>query len=413
MVRALLIGAIFGRPLCRSPGGAGWIRGPRPCSWSSHSSLSSPALALRPQLLGMACFVLVAWLLTIRRDHPRALWLVPVVVAVWANLHGSFFLGPALVGLAWLEDLHDRAAGEPVPLRTLLVAFVSLAAACLTPFGPCVWVYAVGLSVNPEVTARISEWQPTSLRDVPGLLFFGSALAVVVLIARRGRMTSWPALAGLAVFFVIGVYAQRGLAWWALGAVPIVASELLSAAREQTRPDPPLIRRLNLVVAGLLVVVAIAVLPGVAPDDPGTGAPAGLLSYAPPGITTAVRDLQRPGDHVFQPQVWGSWFEHALPTIPVAIDSRTEFFPPEVWRAYEGVLDGVDGWQDQLDTWGVTLVVTTADAAADAFGTRLTTAGWVEVYRDRDGRIYVRTERSVAVRPSGVLPRRATFGAVT
>ena len=34
---------------------------------------------------------------------------------------------------------------------------------------------------NPLVTARISEWQPTSVGSVPGLLFFGSALAVVLL----------------------------------------------------------------------------------------------------------------------------------------------------------------------------------------------------------------------------------------
>ena len=47
----------------------------------------------------------------IRRTTPRALWLAPVVVLVWANLHGSFFLGPVLIGLAWLQDLHDRDPG--------------------------------------------------------------------------------------------------------------------------------------------------------------------------------------------------------------------------------------------------------------------------------------------------------------
>ena len=56
----------------------------------------------------------------------------------------------------------------------------------INPFGPQVWLYAVGLSTNPEVTARITEWQPTTLRTVPGMLFFASALAVVVL---------WPAAA--------------------------------------------------------------------------------------------------------------------------------------------------------------------------------------------------------------------------
>ena len=41
--------------------------------------------------------------------------------------------------------------------------------------------FSAGLTTNPEVTARITEWQPTTPRTVPGMLFFASALAVVAL----------------------------------------------------------------------------------------------------------------------------------------------------------------------------------------------------------------------------------------
>ena len=63
---------------------------------------------------------------------------------------------------------------------------------------------------------------------MPGILFFGSALAVVALIARRGRTTPWPTLAWLAVFFLIGAYALRGVAWWPLGAVAAIAGVLVT-----------------------------------------------------------------------------------------------------------------------------------------------------------------------------------------
>ena len=176
--------------------------------------VAAPAMALRPQLFGMACFAIVLLLVVVRRERPTALWLVPVVVAVWANLHGSFVLAPVILGLAFLEDLHDRdAAGR----RTLLVGVVSMVAACLTPFGLGVWTYAIGLTSNSGVTARTSEWQPTSLRDPSGLLFFASVGAVVVLIARAGRRVPWPTLLWLGVFAAIGTIAQRGVAWWPLG----------------------------------------------------------------------------------------------------------------------------------------------------------------------------------------------------
>ena len=136
--------------------------------------VSAVALALRPQLIGMALFAVLLLLVTDRRAHPGRLWAVPLIVLVWANVHGSFFLGPLVVGLAWLEDVHDR-----VPRRhlTLVVALVSAVAACVTPFGPSVWGYALGLSTNGFIAGRITEWQPTALRDIPGGLFFGSALA--------------------------------------------------------------------------------------------------------------------------------------------------------------------------------------------------------------------------------------------
>ena len=347
--------------------------------------LAAPAMALRPQLLGMACFALVLALVTDRRAHPGRVWLVPLIVAVWANLHGSFFLGPVVLGLAWLEDLHDRVAG---PHRSLLIAAVSAAAACLTPFGPAVWLYAVALSVNPEVTSRISEWQPTSLRDVPGLLFFASAIGVVALLARRGRPTPWPTLAWLAVFFVIGVYAQRGLAWWPLGAATAIAGTLVTASTGRPLVDTPLIRRLNLVVAGGLVLAAIALLPAWRPLDPGTGTPVAVLADAPSGITAALRASSAPGSRVFNPQVWGSWFLYALPDRRVAIDSRIEFFPVQVWNDYERVLAGSDGWLGILQGWDVNVVVVEGDDRS-GLGARLVRAGWREVYRDTDGRILV------------------------
>ena len=106
--RAVLVGVIFG--------GTALIAVRRGLDIRTAAVLSliafvvaAPALALRPQLLGMVCFVAVLLLVVDRRDHPQRLWLAPVIVAIWANLHGSFFLGPLVLGLAWLEDLHDRA----------------------------------------------------------------------------------------------------------------------------------------------------------------------------------------------------------------------------------------------------------------------------------------------------------------
>jgi hypothetical protein len=391
LLRAGLIAVIFG---CLLTIGLRRGLGERRAAWLALAAffVSAVALGLRPQLIGMAIFAIILLLVTERRTHPGRLWAIPLLVLVWANVHGSFFLGPVALGLAWLEDVHDRVPGAR---RLLAIAGASVVAACVTPFGPAVWAYAFGLSTNAAVTARITEWQPTSLRSIPGLLFFGSAFAVVALIARRGRATPWPTLAWLAVFFVIGVYAIRGVAWWPLGAVAasagvLVTGPALDALKPEYLGSRPM-RRLNGLIAAAIILAGIALLPLWRPIDPGLDAPVGVVGEAPPGITGALRDLARPGDRLFDPQPWGSWFEFALPGLPVAIDSRIELFPPAIWDTYENIVAGGEGWSGQLRAWGVTIVV--VPHTDTAMAVRLSSAGWRPVYADADGSVLVAPDR--------------------
>jgi hypothetical protein len=383
LLRALLVGLLFGLVFL-----AAHLRGAdtKRAAWLALAAfvVSAVALALRPQLFGMVLLALVLVLLALRRERPRVIWAIPFIVLVWANLHGSFFLGPLVVGLAWLEDLADRA---PRARQTLLVAIVSAVAACVTPFGPGVWIYAAGLSTNPMVTARISEWAPTTLRTVPGLLFFGSAVAVVVLLARRGVRTGWPTLAWLGAFFVVGAYAIRGVAWWPLGAVFAVAP-LVARPEPAERPLSAWGRRLNAGIVAVLVLAGIALLPVWRPTDPGLQAPSGVVGNAPPGITGALRDQAGPGDRIFNPQPWGSWFIFALPEQPVAIDSRIELFPTRVWEDYETVTSGGAGWQELLDAWDVQFVV--VPARDEAYHDRLVAEGWQVTFTDADGSLFAR-----------------------
>ena len=391
LLRAVLVGVIFG---CLFAIGLRRGIGMRRAAWLTLAAfiVSAAALGLRPQLIGMAILAIELLLVTDRRSHPRRLWVVPFLVLVLANVHGSFFLGPVVLGLAWLEDLHDRIPGAH---RAMLIAAVSAVAACVTPSGPAVWAYAFGLSTNSEITALITEWQPTSLRTIPGLAFFGSAMAVVALIARRGLTTPWPTLAWLAVFFVVGAYAIRGVAWWPLGAVAASAGVLVTGpATESARPEfvgSPLMRRLNLVVVGAIVIAGIALLPIWRPIDPGLAAPTGVVANAPPGITAALKAIARPTDRVFNPQEWGSWFEFAVPALPVAIDSRIELFPPTVWDTYENILAGGQDWAAQLHGWGPTIIV--LEGEPTAMNDRLTAAGWRSVYADADGSVLVASDR--------------------
>jgi hypothetical protein len=122
--------------------------------------------------------------------------------------------------------------------------------------------------------------------------------------------------------------------------------------------------------------------------DPGTRAPAGLLTDAPSGITGALREVVGPSDRVFNPQRWGSWLEYAFPEALVAVDSRIELYPATLWQDYESAVAGREGWQALFGSWGPTTVITSATDGRlrDA----LVADGWRSVYSDRDGAVLVR-----------------------
>jgi hypothetical protein len=390
ILRAALVGALVGLVYlaCRRHG-----VNRRVAAWLTLAAftLASVSLGLRPQLFGLVLFAATLLLLAERRDRPRLMWLVPLVVVAWANAHGSFFLGPVLVGLAWLEDVHDGHAGAT---RTFLVGVVAALAALANPIGPAVWLYATGLTTNPLVTERITEWQPTTLRTVPGLVFFASALLVAAFLARRGRTTSWPALLAFAAFLLIGAWAVRGIAWWGLGAAVTVAA-LVGAERGRATLEALERRRpLNTLLAAVLVLAGVALLPVWRPFDRQLGAPAGVVATAPPGLTAAVAGLARPGDNLYLPQPWGSWFEFATPAARVVLDSRIELFPADVWDRYEAVAAGRPEWQTMLDAWGVTLVIATNDRPGGLLDQLATDPGWREAYSDADGRLFVRAGRA-------------------
>ena len=116
---ALLVGLTFGLVLwaCRRAGASD-----RQAALLTLAAfaISMGALALRPQLFGMLLFAAFVALVGERHRTPVALWVLVPLSALWANLHGSFFLAPAVLGIACLTDVHDK---DPRASRTLLAAW--------------------------------------------------------------------------------------------------------------------------------------------------------------------------------------------------------------------------------------------------------------------------------------------------
>jgi hypothetical protein len=347
--------------------------------------VSAPALALRPQLLAIAVFAGLLVLVAGRDRHPRAFLAAPLLVVLWANVHGSFVLAPLLLAYALLDDVLRRRPWR----RSFAVLITGAIATCVTPFGPAVWGYAIAISGNPEITQRVSEWQRTSPLTPTGAIYY-AAVAVAAFAAWRGRarltLADWAWLGGLTV---LGVWTVRGAAWWPAGAVLVVAAALspgpeaaISETATSTRPMPRSLRIANASLIAALGIGIVLALPWWRAPDPLTGR-AGILDYAPSGLAEALRAEASSGMRVFVPQTWGSWFEWAAPDAQYFVDSRLELFPADVWADYDAIAGGGANAQAALDRRRVDAVVVPASWSRPA-------GPWRVVYSDPSGALLTR-----------------------
>jgi hypothetical protein len=99
------------------------------------------------------------------------------------------------------------------------------------------------------------------------------------------------------------------------------------------------------------------------------------------------------GDRLLAPQPWASWFEFAIPGLPVYLDSRFELFGPEIWGEYVAIVNRNEGWQSVLDERGVTIVVVDPERTGDLGAALADEPAWHRTYGDDEGAIFVRSDR--------------------
>lgn len=353
---------------------------------------------LRSQVLGLVCLAGMLALVADRRDHRGRLWLAVPLLAAWANLHGSFPIGLALLGLATAEDITGRNHARQATATWVLAAVATLA----NPFGLDAWRYVATIGEDPTIARFVVEWRHPGVLDPAGAAFYASVVAVVVIVLvriRQGDRPPWTMLAWLAGLAFLGAWAVRAVAWWGLGAAPIAAA-LLARIRARSREGEPVrstaTDRLRVARGPIAFVAAMALLlaalqPGWHPSPDGEGL-GSRLEDAPPGITRAVSAVlaAHPAARVFNAQRWGSWLELAVPGARLFADSRIELIPAAAWLDYLQASAGDARWREILDAWQVDVVALSAtdqSALATLIGGD---AAWRSVYRDSDGIVAVR-----------------------
>jgi hypothetical protein len=164
-------------------------------AWASAGVVTFGALnrtgSFRPQVFALcACALLCSLLLQAhRRSTPFTIVSVAVVLALWANVHGSWFLGVLIVVL-WASGaiLARTQRGWWLGAVPGLAVIASLA----TPYGVSNWSFLVDTVrvSRPEIADWVPAWNETGLFMTWLVPALACALALVMAPSRR-RLLPW------------------------------------------------------------------------------------------------------------------------------------------------------------------------------------------------------------------------------
>ena len=386
---------------------------------------------IRPEIFGTLCFACLLWLI-VRADPeesgvttdsrsadrvPWGLWFgIPVLFVIWANLHGSFVVGFAVLGsfflgrslqVVWQARQLMAVFADKWVRRWLLLTELAIGASLINPYGMDLLIHTVLFSSNPNLN-DILEWFRLEMASLQGLAVGLSCLLLTVLL-RHSHARVKPAFVVILLIVLTAVCLRiRMLTWYApivvLTIMPHLADVLGRIAKSQ--PSAALAAlgaRLRgesfryTLFAALVAWVCFAFSPasrfvlGGKPRDVAYV----YNSETPRGITEYLRE-HPPEGQIVNPQWWGDWLVwDGPPGLPVFMTTNAvHVVPGKVWQDYMAFATSQPGLERRLDRYRVTTIVVDITRQEQLAVQVRKLPGWKIDYEDDQG--FVATRRSTA-----------------
>ncbi len=369
----------------------------------------------RPHLATQLMVVLFALQLrwfNLGRTTPRQLLiLLPVLMALWVNLHGAFIIGFVLIGVYLVGAVVNWALAtvEQRPaLRRRVTLLVVLGIACslaslLNPNGWELPIQVIRYTRDPFMMGLTREFLPPDFHDL-GTLPFAIILVVTLfmLLLVRPRLNVTDGLL-LIVWLVLSLRMVRNAPVFALVATPILAEHW--NAYLSTAGPSMILRRYRSLSArltsidrtararGLPVLAVVAMILVLAKPQLFGGQP--LLTTELPANqfpVAAVAFLRQSPNAVhgemFNDYMWGGYFILAMPERKVFFHSVVLVYGEEVTRDFLRANDVQPGWEDVLNKYHVDWTILPREHRLN--GVLAQQTDWKLVYADPVATIYGR-----------------------
>lgn len=378
---------------------------------------------VRPEIFGGLSFAVLLWLVSrtpewsrIRGDEPDkptalALWIgTPLIFAFWANTHGSWVVGLALLTGCFAGRLLETAwtqgpaavFSDHRTLRWLLLTELGAAAVLVNPYGIDLYINVLTFGSNPNLR-DVLEWFQLKLLYLEGLSVMAGAVITFALWRHSPRPVRVAEVLLLALFTLLVAQTVRMVNW--LG--PIFAWAMVAhvgwlveraeewSPRFRTMFEAFSYRSFRIsAVCLLLGWIGFAFSP--ASDFVLSAKPRGAKHlYATGTPLDAMAFLRKhppASGMLLTPQWWGDFAIYKGPAgVPVVMNTNAVHVAPRrVWLDYLTMANHRTNWSQTMDRYAVNTVVCDKDKQALMIPGMKRNPSWKKIYEDDTAAIFGR-----------------------
>lgn len=356
------------------------------------------SFGLRSQILSFLYFNLVLFLIISKRKQTK--FLLPFVLLVWANSHGSFLMGLGLIFFFWGEKLFALAVSQKANslakkevLSFSLVFLLATGLTFLNPHGSKIYVEAFRHLGSAHLEKLIAEWVPPILWKQRLILVTGMVAFFLLLLTEKLPFFFRSFL--ILPFLLLTLKARRHIPlFFTLVFFLFLTSPAIRRLTTKWRKEKLLKTNFSLLlILGLMVFVFVFRLPRTIKANLSWGnyCQESHLNYPCQAIEFLKQQPEK--GNLFNRYEWGGFLIWQLPEYKIFVDGRMPAWSTPSGKSpytiYLETLQTQPGWEEILVEYNIDWILISPNTFMDLkLSPNPGKFGWQEVYRDQRSVIF-------------------------
>ena len=355
----------------------------------------------RPHIFSLLIMIIWYYLLDEYQYKDRNyLYVLPLIMVLWVNLHGGFLAGFILIGIYLFGNIvkvvtsHDlervvyKRKAKLLGITTIVCLLVSL----INPFGYHILLFPFKLVSNKFIMNHIGEFLSPNFHNP--LLFKYFLLLIFAIFALLEVKTSLIELLLILMFVNMSLYSFRYIPLFSIVAAPILlrqSKKLLSCSEGRytkfLKKRSSNISKIDRSAKGYLWPIAVIILVVFF-------AKTGKINFKFDEKTkpvSAVEFLKKEkiAGNMFDNDEFGDYIIYAAwPKYKVFFDGRSDMYGADMLKDYLKVASTKPGWNEVLKKYHISWIIFNANSRLSLF--LMQSDDWKLIYADEVANIFVK-----------------------